>query len=226
MIKSRVVMAGALLAVAGAASAEVSVTPAIVSDYDFRGISQTAEDPGFQLGLNWAQESGFYAGAWASNVDFGGSKPDIEVDVFAGFSGGDSEASVGYDVGIMTYNYPGAASANYTEIYAGISKSYFSGKVWFAPNVSGTTAWYTEVNGKFPLPYELAATAHAGYSYGNYWDNTEYFDWSVGVERSFGPIDAYVKYVDGSDLPDGGFKTFSTDAKVVVGISTTLPWGK
>lgn len=226
MIKSRIAVAGALLAVAGAANAEISVTPAIVSDYDFRGISQTAEDPGFQLGATWSHESGFYAGVWGSNVDFGGSSPDVEVDVFAGFAGGDAEESFGYDIGIVTYNYPNAAAGNYTEIYAGLSKSFFSGKLWYSPSIGGETAWYAEANGAFPLPYEISFNVHAGYSFGTYWDNIEYFDWSAGFSRSFGPLDAYVKYVDGSDLEDGGSKVFSTDSKVVVGISTTLPWAK
>jgi len=63
MIKSRITLAGALLAVAGAANAGFSVTPTVTSDYDWRGISQTMEDPAFQLGVNWTHDSGFYLGA-------------------------------------------------------------------------------------------------------------------------------------------------------------------
>ena len=44
MIKSRAVLAGSLLAFAGAASADISITPTLTSDYDFRGISQTSND--------------------------------------------------------------------------------------------------------------------------------------------------------------------------------------
>lgn len=234
MIKSRAVLAGCLLAFAGVAGAAVTVTPAVVSDYDFRGISQNKKDPAFQLGVNWTQDSGFYAGLWTSNVDFGTDKPDIEVDVFAGFTGGDASKTFGYDIGINTYNYPGAAADNYTEIYASISKGMFMGKVWFSPNVFGTTWWYTEGDATVPLPMGFSFLAHVGYSFGNYWKDGlgEYFDWSVGLSRSFGPISGFVKYIDGSDLPDldgiPGVNTdvFSTDKKVVVGISTTLPWAK
>ena len=95
MIKSRIAMAGGLLAVAGSAYADFSVTPTLTSDYDFRGVTQTLEDPAIQLGLNYNHESGFYAGLWGSNVDFGPGKPNIEIDAFAGFAGGDAAETFG-----------------------------------------------------------------------------------------------------------------------------------
>ena len=37
----------------------------------------------------WADghSSGFYAGTWVSNIDWGGSKPSYELDLYAGFGG-------------------------------------------------------------------------------------------------------------------------------------------
>ena len=52
------------------ARAEVSSTITLATDYDFRGITQTARDPALQASLDWSSESGFYLGAWVSNVDF------------------------------------------------------------------------------------------------------------------------------------------------------------
>ncbi len=101
---------GSLLAFAGIASADISVTPAVVPDYDFRGISQTKEDPAFQLGLNYNHASGFYAGLWGSNVEFGPGDPSIEVDLFAGFAGGDAKESFGYDVGAIDARIPARAT--------------------------------------------------------------------------------------------------------------------
>ena len=136
MIKSRFVLAGAMLAVAGAANAgSFSATPAVVSDYDWRGITQTDTDPAFQLGLNYAFDSGFYIGTWGSNVDFGTSKPDVEVDYFAGYSGGDASETFGYDVGVNYYTYLSAGSLNFVELYAGITKGMFGAKVWYSPEL-------------------------------------------------------------------------------------------
>jgi uncharacterized protein (TIGR02001 family) len=238
MIKSRVILAGALLAVAGAASAEITVTPAIVWDYDFRGISQTAGDPALQLGVNYAHDSGFYAGVWGSNIDFGPGGPDIELDFYTGFSGGDAEESFGYDIGAIYYTYVSESAFDFPEIYAGISKKWFAAKLWYTWDFGGTSqdAYYLEGNGTFPIGESgFSALAHIGWSDGGYWDDfygDGYFDWAVGVSKAFGPFTATVKYIDGSDLPDGDdlglpsglSDVFSTDGKVWIGFQTTLPW--
>jgi uncharacterized protein (TIGR02001 family) len=230
MIKSRVYLAGALLAVAGAANADISVTPTVVSDYDFRGITQSAKDPAFQLGVNYAHDSGFYAGIWGSNVDFGPGDPNVEVDLFGGFAGGDATETFGYDVGVSYYTYVSESDFNYWEIYGGLSKGPIAAKLWYSPEFAGVdeSAWYLEANGTFPLADSgFAFVAHAGYSGGDYWDefyDDGYFDWSVGVTKSFGNFSVALKYIDGSDLEDGPTDIFSTDSKVWASISTTLPW--
>jgi len=222
MIKSRIALAGALLAVAGAANAGFTVTPAITSDYDWRGISQTGEDPAFQLGATWTHDSGFYVGAWGSNVDFGPGDPNMEIDGFAGFAGGDATESFAYDVGVNYYSYPNKGSFNFVELYAGITKSVFSGKVWYSPEFAGDgndSAFYTEGNVTYPLPSGFSVTAHVGYSFGSYWDGGgEYLDYSAGVGYAFDNINLGVKYVNSNDLPGAG-------RNAIIGtISTTLPW--
>ena len=229
MIKSRVLLAGALLAAAGAANAEVSVTPTLVSDYDFRGITQSAKDPALQLSLNYANENGFYAGLWGSNVDFGPGDPNVEIDAFLGLSGGDAEESFGYDIGAVYYSYVSESDFNFPEIYAGISKGPFAGKLWYTWDFGGVSesAYYLEGNGTFPMPEDFSFLVHAGYSGGDYWDaayGDGYFDWSVGVAKSFGNFAVTLKYVDGSDLPDGASNVFATDSKIWASVSTTLPW--
>lgn len=230
MIKSRVLLAGALLTVAGAANAAITVTPTVVSDYDFRGISQSAKDPAFQLGINYAHDSGFYAGVWGSNVDFGPGDPNVEVDAFVGFTGGDATETVGYDVGAIYYTYVSESDFNYWEFYGGLSKGPFAAKLWFSPDFGnvGESAWYLEGNGTFPIGESgFAFVAHAGYSGGDYWDefyDDGYFDWSVGVTKSFGNFSVALKYIDGSDLESGPTDIFSTDSKVFASVSTTLPW--
>jgi uncharacterized protein (TIGR02001 family) len=230
MIKSRVLLAGALLTVAGAANAAITVTPTVVSDYDFRGISQSAKDPAFQLGINYAHDSGFYAGVWGSNVDFGPGDPNVEVDAFVGFAGGDATETVGYDVGAIYYTYVSESDLNYWEFYGGLSKGPLAAKLWFSPDFGnvGESAWYLEANGTFPIADSgFAFVAHAGYSGGDYWDefyDDGYFDWSVGVTKSFGNFAVALKYIDGSDLFSGPSDIFSTDSKVFASVSTTLPW--
>ena len=50
-----------LLASASMAHAELSGTLAAVSDYNWRGITQTAGDPALQGSIDWTAEAGWYA---------------------------------------------------------------------------------------------------------------------------------------------------------------------
>jgi uncharacterized protein (TIGR02001 family) len=228
----------------GTARAEVSSTITAASDYDFRGITQTALDPAIQASLDWSGESGVYAGLWGSNVDFGestaGSGPNVEVDVLLGYAGSFTE-NFGYNVGGTYYKYFGAGrdvpDVDYYELRAGLSfAEYASTSAWYSPDYgnSGESAWYLEANGSIPLPWELGLALHAGYSGGDYWKSNaigldQFFDYSAGLTRSFGHFDTAVKYVDGSDLkeldgtPDD---IFSSESKVVFTVATTFPWAK
>jgi uncharacterized protein (TIGR02001 family) len=228
MIKSRIVIAGALLAAAGAASAgSFSVTPTIATDYDWRGISQTDPeqdgDPAFQIGGTYSFDNGFYLGAWGSNVDFGLDKPDFEVDVYGGYAWGDSAEAVGYDVGVNYYSYPGESDFNFVEAYFGVAKGWFAGKVWYSPEFAGDgndSAFYVEGNVTYPLVNNFSLLGHVGYSFGSYWDDGgEYLDYSAGVGYSYSNFNFAVKYVD-NDI-DGVKRS-----AVIASVSTTLPWGE
>ena len=110
-----------LLTLPAGAMAAVSSTVNLASDYTFNGVSQTGNDPALQASLDYAADSGFYAGTWASNVDFGtGEDTNIEWDVYAGqyFQLNDK---FGLDTGIAYYTYHGDSASdtyNYPEAYA------------------------------------------------------------------------------------------------------------
>jgi uncharacterized protein (TIGR02001 family) len=239
--------AAVFLTASGTAHAGVSSTITIASDYDFRGITQTGLDPAFQGSLDWEGESGLYAGLWGSNIDFGqdGSEDvdpvdlNVEVDFILGYAGSFTE-NLGYDLGATYYKYPGDDNSgvdfDYLEFYTGLSYKIVSGSVWYSPDYgnSGETAWYSELNAEVPLVWDVGLVLHAGYSFGDYWKalrdeelGDEYYDYAVGLARSFGRFDFEVKYIDGSDLeasdgtPDD---IFSSESKVYFAISTTFPW--
>lgn len=227
MIKSRIALAAALCAVAGAANAGFTITPALTTDYDFRGISQNDESETLQLGLNYGFDSGLYIGAWGSEVDFGPASDAVwEADAIIGFAGGDAEESFGWDVGVIGYFYPSAHTATDSyELYAGISKGWFSGKLYFSPDVdyvdSGEKAFYADANVAIPLPKGFTLGVHTGYSFGSAWGDFEHLDYSVGVSKSLGKIDLNLKYVNSNDFdvePSGRNAWIAT-------VSTVLPWG-
>ena len=225
---------GVALVLSGAATAgELSGTVTATTDYDFRGVTQSSGDPALQASIDWAADSGLYLGARARNVNFGPGDPaDAEVDVYAGFAGG-AEDGLGYDIGAVYYMYPGTSDYNYPEVWVGLSHGIFDAKIWYSWDgfATGESAFYYEGNASVPLPNDFGLSVHVGYSDGDMWDKLEgfesYFDWSVGVSKSFGHFDLELKWVDGSDwkAANGG-DALSSDARIVFAVATTFPWGE
>jgi len=110
------VACAALLSLPFTASAEdaspLSWEVAAVSDYLFRGASQTDEKPTVQGSVTWTTSSGLYVGSFASGVDFGEGSPDVEVDYFVGY-GFDVSDAVNVDLMLNRYTYPGASEMAY-----------------------------------------------------------------------------------------------------------------
>lgn len=103
----------------------VSGSVALVSDYRFRGVSQSDEELAVQGGITVSHESGLYVGTWASNLagwgTFGGS--NTELDLIGGFKTEISEG-VSLDVGLTWYMYPGGSDkTDFAEPYVKVSGS-------------------------------------------------------------------------------------------------------
>jgi uncharacterized protein (TIGR02001 family) len=222
-----------LLASASIAQAEITGNASVVSDYNWRGITQTAGDPAIQGGLDWTHDSGFYAGVWGSNVDFGDCcDENLETDVYFGWAGGED---ITYNVGLVYYLYPNADGLNYPEIYGSLGWKWLTGKISYSNDFGnvGESAYYIEGNTNWELPAKFALQAHLGYSDGSaietVYGESSYFDWSVGVTYPLGNFTLWLKYADGSDLKslDGTPGDVSSSEGVAIfSIATTFPWSK
>lgn len=153
-----------------------------VSDYYARGISQNWHKPAVQGGVDITHESGFYVGAWGSNVT-PNTFPDAtaEVDVYAGYNGAISAVEgLGWSAGLLSYLYPGGSWKKYnaagdpagfrqtpkggkwntTEANVGLSYGYFSTKLsytlsdWFGAN--SDTGWDGSTKGSTYLEFNVA----------------------------------------------------------------------
>jgi uncharacterized protein (TIGR02001 family) len=232
-------LAAIVLAMSAAAvHADVTGTVTATTDYDFRGFTQTAQKPALQGSLDYTHASGFYAGAWGSNIDFGNHSSDccrdanVELDIYAGWRGG---TTIAYDLGAIYYSYPGAETQygghtiNYPEIYAGATYKWLTGKIFYSWDFGATkqSAEYYSLDAAVPLPASFGFTAHTGFSDGNYWGSNNYFDWSAGFTYAMGNFALSLKWVDGSDFKPGNdvpHDVFSTDPRAIFSISTTFPW--
>jgi len=211
---------------------EFSANAAIVSDYVFRGISQSDENFAMQGGFDVAHESGLYTGLWASGVDFNDNdEANIEVDVYAGY-GGEID-NVSYDVGALYYAYPSANdSLNYDfwEVYG--SLGYDFGMVNttvglnYSPEYFGDSgdALYTHFDIEAPLPNNF--TLSAGIGHQSIDDNAafgvpDYTDWNVALGYDWDKFNVSLTYHD-TDLDEPSDCADGCAARAVFAISASF----
>ena len=189
----------------------IAYSAGIVTDYRFRGIAQTAFKPALQLTADFAHKSGFYLGAFGSNVNWikdfnGATKGSYEVDLYGGYKGSITK-ELGYDLGLITYIYPGnnsgaagtllpgqATNANTTEIYGALTYDMFTAKYsrstgTFLGFLNSSGSQYLDLSANVDVGNGFTVTPHIGRQTvkgqtpnGVY----SYTDYSVTVAKDFG----------------------------------------
>lgn len=227
-----------LMMVSSIVAADFSGTVGVTSDYDYRGIAQTATDPALQGSLDFTHDSGFYASAWGSTLDWGDdSDADIEIDYIVGFSRQFGTTGLAWDAGVLAYTYPGISSANFVELYGGFSFKFFDIKLSYSDDFAGVGAsgWY--LNGGLGHEWEngFAVLAYAGYSFGNAFEDHEhrgpaigfpdYWNFGFGFGYAIKNLHFELKGV-GADLRsshrvDSG--VFANDLRAVLSVTLAVP---
>ena len=203
----------------------VSGNIALVSDYRFRGVSQSDKHMAVQGGLTVTHESGLYGGVWGSNLagwgTFGGS--NMELDLVGGYKLPIGGMTV--DAGLTWYMYPGGASdTDFAEPYVKLSGTLgpvtalagiaYAPKQQALGNYSATPQSRGQKKDNLYLWGDVSmgipgtpvtAKAHLGYSNGNpglgpngtsVAPTGEYLDWLIGADYVLGPVTLGVAYVD------------------------------
>lgn len=201
-------MVGIGAAGAAVAEGEFSGNIALTTDYVFRGVSQTDGAPTVSGGFDWASDD-FYAGVWASGVDFGDGT-STEVDFYGGWT-----PSVGVfdlDLGVIYYVYPDAPDnpeQNYVEIYAGASTTLadlveVGASVAYSPEyyLEDGESIYTSFSAGVPLGDMFAVDATVGFlSFQDEVDdqgqlNDNFMDYSIGLTTSFEGFDFDARFIN------------------------------
>lgn len=199
----------ALGCVSGLAQAQAAAAPesslsfnvGAVSDYRYRGISQSRLKPALQGGVDYADKSGFYVGAWGSSIkwikDSGASKGSTEVDLYGGYKA--AVGDVSYDVGVLRYQYfgntlgdvSGFANANTTEVYGAVTYNVFTAKYSHSltntfGNVNSKNSYYLDLSATFDLGNGFTLTPHVGRQMINHTPLASYNDYSLTLGKDLG----------------------------------------
>ncbi|WP_158972099.1 TorF family putative porin [Paraglaciecola sp. L3A3] len=184
------------------ASAEVTANVSVTNNYLWRGMEQTGGAAAVSGGIDYASDSGFYAGTWASNASWGDMK--TELDVYFGF-GGDISENVSYDVGYVYFAYPDSVANenDFSEIYASISASGFTfGLAVLADSEAGGDGGEFGDSIYANLDYGIAldSGAEIGLHIGDYSGDFSSDSTDIGVSIS---KDSFTFGVSKTDLDDG-----------------------
>ncbi|MFO1271357.1 MAG: TorF family putative porin [Rubrivivax sp.] len=181
----------ALTALPGAAFADLAFNVGAVSDYRYRGISQSRLKPAVQGGVDY-DNSGFYVGAWASSIKWikdAGGDASAEIDLYGGYKGDIVKDSLTYDVGVLTYQYPNnklPTKAETYEIYGALT--YGPATLKYSHSVSNLFGFadsknsgYVDLSASFEVASGLTLVPHVGYQHVAHASDFSYTDYSLAV---------------------------------------------
>ena len=175
----------------------------LTTDYIWRGETQSNHDFAIQGGFDLASDSGFYAGIWASSVDFNDdSDSNVEVDFYGGFAG-EFGPHIGFDIGVISYNYPDAddEGSDFYEIYAGLDKHigdklHIHGMIYYDPDSENIFA-HSEA------AYAFNDHFSADIGFGKYLEgHHEVYDYHIGATYSLNGFDLDLRYYEVEDKHD------------------------
>ncbi|MEH6594229.1 MAG: TorF family putative porin [Colwellia polaris] len=175
-LSTSIILATSALASTSVSALEVeglSANVGVVSQYIFRGIVQT-DTASASAGVDY-ENSGFYVGAWAADVQEG-----LEIDLYGGY-GGELDNGLGYSLGFTTYQYTGDFDTSYNEVNLGLSYGMFS----VSYNVG---EWEVEAGPDQDYDFLSATVEHEGFyaTYGTWGKDFDgdYFEVGYGTEVS------------------------------------------
>jgi uncharacterized protein (TIGR02001 family) len=205
LLLSTLVLSGAALAQSPAPKAPdpeftASFNVGVVTDYRYRGLSQSRLSPAAQAGADIGHKSGLYFGLWASSIRWikdNDVKGPVEVDIYAGYKG--TAGDLGYDIGVLRYDYvgnklasvPGAVNANTNEFYLagtlGVATLKYSrsfSNLFGFPDSKGS--YYVDGSATIDLGQGFALVPHVGYQSVAGRTIANYTDYSLTLTKDLG----------------------------------------
>ncbi|HUU66061.1 MAG TPA: TorF family putative porin [Methyloceanibacter sp.] len=217
-------------------------TATFTTDYVFRGISNTTQNPAVQASLD-ASYGIFYLGMWGSNVDFGGGPygqdlANLEIDYYAGIT--PEWKGISFDIAGLYYTYPGAydpgGNFDYFELKTGASYTFgeaftFGVTNYWSPEFFGETgdADALELSGEYAFSNKwwIFTPSVSGLIGWQWTESADYTYWNAGLTLGFMENwSADIRYWD-TDFSDAGCAAFSgftnnCDSRVVGTISASF----
>jgi len=230
LVAAAAVAATAIPTVAQAADSSLSFNAGVVTDYRYRGISQSRLKPALQGGADFTA-GGLYLGLWASTIKWikdGGGGGSVELDLYGGYKG-ELTKGVNYDIGLLTYQYPSNGlnpSANTTEIYGAVTfgpvtakYSHSTTNLFGFGNSKGSG--YLDLSATFDVA-GIAVTPHIGRQTVKNTGAASYTDFSITASKEMAGITWSAMLVDTNTAAYVGAGKDLGKAGIVLGAKATF----
>ncbi len=221
----------------------------LASEYLYRGIAQTNGKPALQGGFDYTHSSGAYVGAWGSTISWlsdaaAGVSAPLELDLYGGYKNTFAGGDFNYDVGVLTYNYPGSYPTGFvkpdtTEVYGQIGWKFVSLKYssvisshifGFTTPTGGKTngSGYTDLSASYDLGNGWGVNAHAGHQTVKGFSAASYTDYKLGMTKDVGVGTVGLYYSATNAKGDVGqpyrnpFNRDLGDSRLVISFTKTL----
>jgi uncharacterized protein (TIGR02001 family) len=181
----------------------------VTSNYIFRGISNSNNNPAVQGGFTYTfPTTGIYLNLWGSSVSFTdkyGNAATSEIDSIIGVTNPIGDHFT-YNINIDRYNYPRARGANYNELIANAQYYFLTGMVGYSNNVYnvGAPGTYYNVGVNYDIPAQYAFNVDGlnlkggigHYSLPSHKDLSSYNDYNVQISKTFGKYVLALQWTD------------------------------
>lgn len=190
------------------ASSPFSFSVGVVSDYVFRGVSQTNQGPAWQASAEFEHSSGWYLGTWASRVDYEpGDGANAEVDLYIGWRRQVNDL-LHVDVSFLRYEYLTQNDYEYYEWLFRVGVGDYVGlELGYSNDVfnSSETGIYYGLSAAYPIEWgELTLQGGLGrYDLEDVY-GTGYNHAYIGFAKEFGPMEVSVAHHHASSAIDWG----------------------
>ncbi|MES9859596.1 MAG: TorF family putative porin [Candidatus Thiodiazotropha sp. LLP2] len=193
----------AMLGLSSVAAAEISANVGVTSNYIWRGLTQSANSTAFSGGVDYAHDSGLYAGTWISEA-----WDDYELDFYGGYGG--EVAGVSYDAGLIYYSYSSDAESDFAEINANVGWNFLSAGVAYVISAEDAVEaveedLYFYLGGSFDLPEDFSIGLTVGFVEpdGDGDDDADdYTHYQIDVTKSTGDFGDVTFSLSDTDLDD------------------------
>lgn len=222
--------AGLMFSAGSVQADELTANAGASSNYLWRGLTQSVNEAAVSGGIDYAADSGFYIGTWASNVSYAaGDTFSYEHDIYGGYAF--EAGGLSYDIGYLYYNYDEEAEFDFSEIYGSVGIGAFTlgvnvlvdteAKEGVGQDFGFGEAYYLYADYATDIRDGLELGVHVGYHEGDFSEAFNgvpgaYVDYNVSLSKN-----GFMFMISATNLDDVGPDNLDNDAiKFVVGYST------